>query len=356
MADHKQIVAISKQGHSLSQISELTGLTTDEVKETPGEATGLPSTRVGFIFEMTQRGLSLEQINQGTVVELEVPKQFLPIEIHTLADSSALATTEYSTEPYKPQPTETLPKPHIPTFFYCCHGNSNELHRVNLLTGEQSCHKVPNYLFTSCGRWSELPGGTLLFTGGEDSREAVKIDTLRECAVSSLPPMHSARRDHVAVYHSQYLYVLGGWSGRSFSECERYVCAESQWEVLPALPVAVCFFSAVELDSSLYALGGRDGFLSDFDTVQKLSLDSLFWELMQLKLPQTSRLFPCFKTDTEVYLVIKQTLYSFTPFEVKPIKTLPEYVMCYSSYYNRGTLYYEKGAGMQSLSVGDLTY
>jgi hypothetical protein len=48
---------------------------------------------------------------------------------------------------------------------------------------------------------------------------------------------------------------------------------------------------------------------------------------MQLKLRQTAR----FKTDTGMYLVIKETLYSFTPQQVKPIKTVPPYGLL--SYY-----------------------
>jgi hypothetical protein len=70
---------------------------------------------------------------------------------------------------------------------------------------------------------------------------------------------------------------------------------------------------------------------------------------MQLKLPQAVCGIPCFKTDTEVCLMIKKTLYSFTPLEVKPIKTLPERIKeCYSSYYSRGTLYNECGYGIES--------
>jgi hypothetical protein len=105
--------------------------------------------------------------------------------------------------------------------------------------------------------------------------------------------------------------------------------------------------SVVELHNSLYAIGGQ-GDRGDLDTVLKLSLDCLTWELMQLKLPQAASWFPCFKTDTEVYLVISQTLYSFTPLEVKPIRTLPEAIRCASSYYSRGTLYYEQsGKGIR---------
>jgi hypothetical protein len=159
-----------------------------------------------------------------------------------------------------------------------------------------------------------LPGQSLLITGGvEDNttaREVVKIDALRECAVSLQPAMLTARHSHAAVYHSQNLYVLAGYNVFDLRECERYVCAESRWEVLPALPVACAAMSAVVKDNSLYALGGRAD--RDLDTVQRLSLDSLTWELMQVKLPQASNRFPCFKTDSKVYLVIKKTLYSFT--------------------------------------------
>jgi hypothetical protein len=67
--------------------------------------------------------------------------------------------------------------------------------------------------------------------------------------------MHSARHDHAAVYHSQYLYVLGGYRYRYLSECESYVFAESRWEKLPDLPVDCCAWSAVVMDNCLYALG-----------------------------------------------------------------------------------------------------
>jgi hypothetical protein len=244
--------------------------------------------------------------------------------------------------------------PMEPKCFYCCKYYTGQLLKANLLTGELSCLNLPGYLFKQHCQWSELPGGSLLITGGwkrgRPLRKVAKIDTLREWAVSSQPPIHTARRSHAAVYHSQYLYLLGGCrKSRPLSECERFSCAESRWEVLPALPVAGMSMSAVEVENSLYALGG-----SGLDTVQKLSLDSLTWELMQLKLPQAALLFPCFKTETQVCLVIKDTLYSFTPLQVKPIKAVPEGIQCNSSYYSRGTLYYESGFGLTRLAVGEL--
>jgi hypothetical protein len=240
-----------------------------------------------------------------------------------------------------------------PKFLYSCRTYEGLLHRVNLITGEQTCLQIPAYEFKFGCRWTELPGGSLLITGGDNSREVVRIDTLREYAVSSQAPMHTARRFHAAVYHSQYLFVLGGWNDMLLSECERYVCAESRWEELPALPVAGESISAVELENSLYALGGKT-FGRRLDTVQKFSLDSLTWELMQLKLPQEAGFFPCFKTDTQVYLVINETLYSFTPNEVKPVKTLGQSIITDLGCYSRCTLYYANEHGLRSLTVGEL--
>jgi hypothetical protein len=158
--------------------------------------------------------------------------------------------------------------------------------------------------------------------------------------------------NHAAVYHSQYLYVLGGYNGWGLRECERYACAESQWEVLPPLPVACFAMSVVEVENSLYALGGHNSFPKD--TIQKLSLGSLTWKLMQLKLPRAASWFPCFKTETQVYLMINETLYSFTPLEVKAVKTYPRNIYGHSSYYSRGTLYNTRWAdgGIDTLALG----
>jgi hypothetical protein len=187
-----------------------------------------------------------------------------------------------------------------------------------------------------------MPGGSLLITGGgiPGVREVVRIDTRRDFAVSQHPPMLTPRSNHATVYHSQHLYILGGWTGSILSECERYVCAENRWTALPPLPRACNGTSGVVVERSLYALGGFDGM--DLDLVQKLSFEWLTWEVMRLKLPSAVQGIPCFKlSDTEVYLVVRQTLCSFTGFEVRPLKTLTEDIRSKfgASYYRRGTLY-----------------
>jgi hypothetical protein len=154
--------------------------------------------------------------------------------------------------------------------------------------------------------------------------EVVRIDTRREFAVTHCAPMLTPRMIHAAVYHTPHLHILGGENGiRCLSECERYVCAEKQWEALPSLPRACERTSGVVVENSLYALGGYDG--SPFDLVQKLSLESLTWVIIKIRLPFACRAIPCFKLkDTEVYLVANQTLCSFTGFEVRPLKTLSQ--------------------------------
>jgi hypothetical protein len=51
----KMICTKSKLGHSLSQVSELTGLTMDQVKQRLGQATGLSPEALSNIFDMRQR-------------------------------------------------------------------------------------------------------------------------------------------------------------------------------------------------------------------------------------------------------------------------------------------------------------
>jgi hypothetical protein len=56
------------------------------------------------------------------------------------------------------------------------------------------------------------------------------------------------------------------------------------------LSLELAFVRRVVVERSLYALGGYDG--SNLDLVQKLSLESLTCELMQLRLPHAGFAFP----------------------------------------------------------------
>jgi hypothetical protein len=245
----------------------------------------------------------------------------------------------------------------VPTFIYSYRGDTDLLHRTSLVTGEHSSHRVPSYTFNLGCCWSEVPGGSLLVTGGGSPavNEVVRIDTRREFAVSHCPPMLTPRGEHAAVYTTPHLYILGGWNNNNLGECERYVCAEHRWEALPPLPRACWGSSGVVLESSLYALGGYDD--RNLDLVQKLSLESLTWELMQFRLPLAGRSIPCFKLrDTEVYLVVENILCSFTTLKVRPLNTLTVGIRSYGvSYYRSGTLYCSNRGSVRSYEIGSLS-
>jgi hypothetical protein len=84
----------------------------------------------------------------------------------------------------------------VPTFIYSYEFDIDQLYRTSLVTGEQSSHRVPSYTFKYGCCWSEVPGGSLLITGGGWTavREVVRIDTCREFAVSHCAPMLTPRQ------------------------------------------------------------------------------------------------------------------------------------------------------------------
>jgi hypothetical protein len=248
----------------------------------------------------------------------------------------------------------------LPSSIYSFKQGTNKLWTTNLLTGKQSCRRIRSFISNARSCWSELCEGSLIITGGGDPavRDVLKINILREFAVSELPPMLTPRRVHGAVYHAQCLYVLGGIaSAKHLKECERYVCPESRWEALPPLPRSGCGMSGVVVEGSLYALGGNASG-GPLDLIQKLRLDDLTWDILEMRLPHIGYLVPCFKLrDSRVYLVMKRTLYSFTPLQVQAIELLSRDIQSCGgpSYYSRGTLYCSNQNGAaQRIEIGDL--
>jgi hypothetical protein len=219
---------------------------------------------------------------------------------------------------------------------------------------------------------TEVHGGNLIITGGigRYNNWVTMIDTRREFAVSYCSPMVSKRAGHDAVYHDQHLYVIGGCKGKVLKKCERYVCAENRWEALPSLSKACVYTSGVVVEKSLYALGGsnKEGPL---DLIQKLNLERpSHWRILQFKLPFAGFGIPCFKLrNTEVYLVVGQTLCSFTKSKVYPLLELSgsiqrRYGACFfktsnspeSIVFNGGTLYTSTITGVAVRIIFSLTY
>jgi hypothetical protein len=259
-----------------------------------------------------------------------------------------------------------LPKQHDPPFIYSF-SLGYTLCWTSLLTGETFSHSSLKYKVHLSCYYIELNGGRLLITGGEHYQvnEVVSsvgsFDTFREFAFTQLAPMLTARAGHSAVYHAQLLYVVGGYfklayNSQPLGQCERYVCAENRWEALPPLPEACYTASLVVLEGSLYALGGYAGRL--LDLIQRLRLEELTWEIMELRLALPSSGLACFKvSDSEVYLVCDRTLHSFTPCGLLPLKAVYLDIQCWDtpSLYRRGAIYYGNMWGApRRLEIGSL--
>jgi hypothetical protein len=228
-----------------------------------------------------------------------------------------------------------------PKFIYSYGLCTSKLYMTNLRTAEQSCIVIPSFRFLTASCWSELPGGVLLFTGGDQSREAVSIGTLKEFAVVRRRPMLTERREHGTVYYAAHLYALGGAGPKE--ECERYVCAEDRWEPLLPLPVACENISCLVLEDCLYALGGGSTAVN-LDLIQKLDFTDLTWTVLGLRLPSADMSLAVFKTSAvQAYFIIGKELYSFLPSQqsISLVKTLPSKVRGWygPSYFSLGVLY-----------------
>jgi hypothetical protein len=359
--------ALALQAERIKGLEEQTPRKEDDVQETLAvealteywqAAFQIQSTQIQMLEKQAQRKdadnretLSILRLNRG-----------LPKTRHILQDTREVLGR---INPSRSLQIQQLHEGTLPKVIYSYNRWGDLLYWTNLVTGEQSSHQMPSYTFEMGCCWSEVPEGRLLITGGgypSANRKVVKIH-VGTFEVSHQQNMPTPRRCHAAVYHTQrhdqHLYVLGGnYRHNDMRECERYVCAENRWEVLPPLPRACSFTSGVVVESCLYALGGMDGVASYLDLVQRFDLERLTWKLMELKLPKADCSIPCFKLRTDVYLVVKKTIYYFTGLKVLPRKKLPESIInwCGASYYRRGTLYcsYDEGAA-RSYEIGSLS-
>lgn len=239
---------------------------------------------------------------------------------------------------------------------------SRQLHVINFSSNSSLTHFINSVKFEAESSWCEVPGSRLFFTGGPSS---FTLDVLREFAISNKPPMLCARRrSHSSVCHNPYLYVIGGHDGSQWMEaCERYSFQDNQWEVLPPLPTACYYSSAIVVEDAVYVLGGLGGMCKEYlNIIQKLCLQGMTWEVLQLKLPQTVCAIPCFKTNQDsrqVYFVLESRLYSFQPLaeSLHEVKRLPRSIRSWLGpcYYSGGTLYCPGfNSPVQALEVGSL--
>jgi hypothetical protein len=241
------------------------------------------------------------------------------------------------------------------------------LHWTNLVTEEESFVQIPSHKFALGCTLTELPGGSLFITGGDPTaslpftgenpgvNDVARIDALREYAVSHLLPMQTARYFHCAVYHSQHLYVVGGYAfSTTLQDCERYSFADKRWTCLPPLPRGCFWMNGVVMEGGLYIIGGNFCKGSS-DLIYRLRLDELVWEVLQTKLPQVANCMALFTHDNQIYFVVNDSLYSLHPLQT--LKILPKEIAHFygPSYYTNGKLYCSGWSGpAEKMEIGSL--
>lgn len=245
---------------------------------------------------------------------------------------------------------------YTPKFIYCF--REFKIIRAKLSTGAVTSFKLGVCTFRLHSAWCEVPGYFLYFSGGKtDSRCVDRLDTTRDFAKTLLPQMLRSRSCHAFIEHQGYLYSIGGLNyGHPTNSCERFAINGSSWEILDNLQIEAGNLTAIVLDEPrcLYTLGGCIGndYLSD--RIQRLSLETLKWDVLAINLPNGSMSVPCFKLkESEAYFVVGKALYKLTPLKILKVKDLKETLASDfgPSYYHNGTLYCSV---MGNLKIGSL--
>jgi hypothetical protein len=166
--------------------------------------------------------------------------------------------------------------------------DTSNLHKTNLSTGQESCTAL-THTFKQRSSLCESPEGNLFITweGNPPTSEVGCIDPSTN-AVTSKPPMKTARESHGSGGYGGFLYVIGGYNTTWLAECERYDTLHNHWLPMPPLPHACACDAAIVCGYTrrIYTLGGCDR--SYLDLIQEFELESQTWKLLEVKLPSKS--------------------------------------------------------------------
>eukprot|EP00816_Leptocylindrus_hargravesii_P008031 CAMPEP_0196801788 /NCGR_PEP_ID=MMETSP1362-20130617/1565_1 /TAXON_ID=163516 /ORGANISM="Leptocylindrus danicus, Strain CCMP1856" /LENGTH=141 /DNA_ID=CAMNT_0042172913 /DNA_START=28 /DNA_END=449 /DNA_ORIENTATION=+ len=90
-----------------------------------------------------------------------------------------------------------------------------------------------------------------------------------------MAPMGNPRKEFAAILKDEYIYVFGGYNGRSLSSTERYSVANNTWENLPDMPKGPCdgHCAVSTTGSEIYIV---DGYATR--TVDVFDTSSLSWK------------------------------------------------------------------------------
>jgi hypothetical protein len=247
-----------------------------------------------------------------------------------------------------------------PSFIYNYQHSTATLHKTDLSTGEVSSTAL-THTFKQYSSLCESPDGELYVTGGNAPSDEVVCINPTTNAVTTKPPMKTARRRHGSVFFGGFLYVIGGHNTAYLAECERYDSFQDKWEPIAPLPQASSHHGAIVCGHTrrLYTLGGHNG--ADLDIIQEFELESQTWKLLEVKLSCKSNCIPYFRAKDQalIYFIQNGALYSFSPstYALTQVKTVTNIQSLQGACsYANGSLYYPNEAGpLQKLEIGELS-
>jgi len=392
---------LSRTGHSLSQVAQALEVDSDTVLCLIARKTQLDKQTIEAIFNSMEEGVSINKL--PPCIPVEALKEFVPeatqtdlsrdseiekcsleglpvLSIVGVPESEAIKVLNDDLASAKerlpsavvpvvaPRDSEESKSPavigkilrkkgaaariepiveELPQYIYSFKENSSVLFQTALSTGKTRKESVDNHTFKVGSVWCEVAGGDIYFTGGRIGwnvvDEAVRVSG-SSLEVNPKAPMLSARCDHGSVYHMDYLYAIGGLG--SYQKCERLLVREDRWEALQTLP-RECFgvsVAVVRKTQSLYALGVEFEENRYLGLVQRLSLRSLTWEVMPIKLPGAALDIVCFRHgESKVWFVVSEKLYclnALTEGSISFVRKVGNLVSKSGpSYYLRGNLY-----------------
>mmetsp|Transcript_32250 Transcript_32250/g.55748 ORF Transcript_32250/g.55748 Transcript_32250/m.55748 type:complete len:358 (-) Transcript_32250:55-1128(-) len=341
-----EVLRMLKEGMSVFEAAQTLELSAGEVVAIVANKSGLPTDKVRVVLKMSEGDHSLAHISKELSISDEVMRDFVPT-------------------------TPAAKLAYMPSYIYSFKHQTSELFRTQLTSSDETSHIVETHTFLDGSIWCEALEGQVYVLGGftkldKASHEVVSINPGNEFSVKTEPHMKTARGSFGVVYHKSFIYVVGGAHdlarANSISDCERYNIEESKWESFNPLPQACSGTSliAFEFTQCIYAFGGYAG--ERLNTIQRLTLGSLNWDLMFIHLPVADNFICAFKLQSyKIFFITGDFLFAFVPSAsvITRVKPMNRSVSSVSgpSYYSNCTIYTSSNAGPAAkCDVGSLKF
>mmetsp|Transcript_14923 Transcript_14923/g.27571 ORF Transcript_14923/g.27571 Transcript_14923/m.27571 type:complete len:270 (-) Transcript_14923:94-903(-) len=214
---------------------------------------------------------------------------------------------------------------------------------------------------------TQTPVGKLFATGGFAGKEkalktVIVVEQHKDHAIAYRPPMLTRRSGgHGAIYHKGFLYVVGGLCNDNeiLSKCERLDLKRNKWQAIPTLPHACFHVTLATAEETLYAISGVSNLAENSHLIQKLSLSSLSWEVLPVKLPSHQLCAVAFKqSESEVFIAVNKSLYLFDcqSDTLTHLKNLGRLVQGRdgTGTYSNGALIFNAGSFWDEVTIGAL--